>query len=112
MSVASEDEHEPIITNLTRVTISSSWLNACNYSKVALCSVSWALLQSSAIALILVVHVLQVKLTTTHLSLSHLCVVCIEAFVSIFDDEAVLHADTCWTNKARLMLVSWVFVRL
>ena len=112
MSVTSENEHEPIITNLTRVTISSSWLNAWHNTEVAL-FVSWAILQSGTVSLILVVHVLQVKLTTsTHLSLSHLCVVSIKTFIGIFDDETVLHADTCWADKARFVLVSWVIVLL
>jgi len=87
------------------MSISSSRMNTSNYSKVALYLTSWALLHMCIVSLILLMHVFKLKLSSSsHLSLSHLGIICIEAFISVLDDETVLHADAGWANKTRLEL--------
>lgn len=78
MSISSEHVHVSVLVNLGRVTITSSRPHVMNETELSLQMVGGVGIVSMAEVALL-------------LSLLHLLVVHIEGFVSVLDDEGVLH---------------------
>lgn len=93
MSVSTEHEHVAGVTDFSAVTISGSWFDTVDDSKVGVgfLMISWTVIIHGR-------RVIVSESTLTKLFLSHLSIVCIETFICVFDDKGVLHLNTCWAD--------------
>ena len=95
MSITTENEHITVGINICRVAFSGIWLHSWNNSETGMAfswraSNSWACWISHSDSMLL--------------SLLHAMEIGIEAFISILDDEWVLHRDGSWWGE------TWVFL--
>ena len=93
VSVTSENIHVSMGIHNSWVAISRSWFFSWNKT--------WGRFLLMAATLICVV--------VTLLFTSHLVPVCIKRFISILNDEAVLHSDACWWCKFFMFYVVSLF---
>lgn len=107
VSISTKYKHLTSLANFCAVSISSSRLNTPDNTKMRWFSSSWHLWRTCWN--VSISKVLSSMRNLTKLSLSHLSIIGIKTFISIFNDKSILHLDACWTNKSRFLFF-WLFL--
>lgn len=102
MSISSKNKHKSFVTDLSSVSVPSSWLDAIDEAEVAILTVGSRTIVQSSHGGGVTIHGVRV-VTACDLLLSHEGPVGIEGLVCVLDDEGVLHLKTGWAHIALVL---------